>query len=270
MPSSPKFGNAFGDIGIVEVFKKFKAEDLTETDRHIAVTREVEVDAEHIGDGVDPEEKDGFIVAILIEGEAEFAHLVGNEDLFAKTDDETADTERDLFNAVRSADKLFRDITVTNDRSCNELREERNVGCKIDIIFLRGNVAAINVNVIAEDLKKIEADTDGKNDIERRNVHACQSGKVCNEEVCIFEVHEKRKLQGDSRYHKDLGKRFAAEFFDQKTEYIPNRNGCYHQDRIFRLTPSVEEKAGKKKPCVLQKDLRKQEVNDENDWQKII
>ena len=54
MPSSPEFSNALGDEGIVKVLKEAEAEDAAETDRHIRVTREVEIKLKRDRDSVDP------------------------------------------------------------------------------------------------------------------------------------------------------------------------------------------------------------------------
>ena len=46
MPPPPEFGHGFGNIGVIEVFHKFKAEDPSQTDGHIGVTGEVVVNLE--------------------------------------------------------------------------------------------------------------------------------------------------------------------------------------------------------------------------------
>ena len=48
VPSSPKIGNAFCDIRIVEVFDKLKAEHSAQADRHIRIARKVEIDMEGV------------------------------------------------------------------------------------------------------------------------------------------------------------------------------------------------------------------------------
>ena len=60
MPSAPELRNASRNIRIAEVFEEVKAEDLSESDRNIAVSGEVEIDMERIRYDIKPEEQDGF------------------------------------------------------------------------------------------------------------------------------------------------------------------------------------------------------------------
>ena len=62
MPAAPKFRNAPRNVRVIEVFEEIKAEDFAESDRHIAVTREVEINVQRKRNRVKPKEKNGFVV----------------------------------------------------------------------------------------------------------------------------------------------------------------------------------------------------------------
>ena len=78
MPSAPELRNAARNIRIIEVFKEVKAEYFSESDCHIAVTGEVEIDMKRICYGIKPEEKNGFIAGRL-ESIAKLAEEICNE-----------------------------------------------------------------------------------------------------------------------------------------------------------------------------------------------
>ena len=48
MPAAPIFGNAAGDIGIIEVFGENEAENVAQTNGHIGITGEVKVELQGI------------------------------------------------------------------------------------------------------------------------------------------------------------------------------------------------------------------------------
>ena len=57
MPSAPEFGNTCRKIGIIEILREFKTKDPAETDSHIAVAGEIEIDLQGEGNGIDPDKK---------------------------------------------------------------------------------------------------------------------------------------------------------------------------------------------------------------------
>ena len=81
MPASPELRNAGGDVGIIEVFEEIEAEDLSESDCHIAVSREIEVDMQGIRNRIHPCEKHGFFVRGF-ERTDEFSEHICNKYLF--------------------------------------------------------------------------------------------------------------------------------------------------------------------------------------------
>lgn len=65
MPSSPELGCRGRYIRIIEVFHKTEAEHMTQTDRHVRISGKVEINMQHIADGIEPEKQNAFVVACL-------------------------------------------------------------------------------------------------------------------------------------------------------------------------------------------------------------
>ena len=49
MPSSPEIRDGGGQVGVVEVLQKLKAQHATQADGHVGVAREIEVDVQGVG-----------------------------------------------------------------------------------------------------------------------------------------------------------------------------------------------------------------------------
>ncbi len=61
MPAAPEFRDTLRNEGVVEVFQKLEAENAAESDGHIAVSGEVEVDLQGESDSVHPMEQHRLI-----------------------------------------------------------------------------------------------------------------------------------------------------------------------------------------------------------------
>jgi hypothetical protein len=185
MPSSPEFGDASGNKGIIEVFEKIKAEDLAKPYGHIAVSREVEVDLQGVGDTVQPVEEHGFVVGGKKRG-AETREHIRNENLFSETDDEAADTVGDFFKTVCSCFKLRGNIRITDNGTRNQLREEGHVQKELEKAFLHLGISAVNVNYVGHGLEGEKADTDGKGKADLGNLEVEDKIKAFRKESEIF------------------------------------------------------------------------------------
>ena len=251
MPPAPELGDAAGDERIIEVLEKVEAEYMTEPDCHVAVTREIKVNVQGIGDGIEPVEQHGLVIRIL-EDVHELAEHIGKQDLFGETDDKAADAECGFGGAVRAGLELSGNICVAHDRTCDQLREHGDVGGEVDVVALRRHIAAIDVDDIADDLEGIEADADRQRDLQKRDRQPGDGIEAGDEEVSVFAIAEHGKAEHNGERQEQLCKPFAAVFLNQPAEDITLRDGDQHQDEIFRLTPAVEKQTGKQKYAVLQ------------------
>ena len=172
MPSSPEFGNTARNKRVIEIFEEIKAENFTETDCHIAVTRKIEINLQRKRNGIQPEKQNGFFIGFRKSG-AKACEGIGNQNFFAESDDKPTDAVSGFFKGMRSVFQLSCDIRITHDRSRNQLGKQRNISRKIDGIFLRPYFASVNVYRVAENLKGIKADADRESDLQKRDGKSC-------------------------------------------------------------------------------------------------
>ena len=255
MPSAPEFGDASRNEGIIEIFEKIKAEDLTQTDRHIAVSRKVEVDLERKRDRVKPEKQNGFFIRCRKIG-AKRRKRIRNQNLLTEAENETANALRRLIKAVRSFAQLSVDIRVADDRTRDQLGKKRNVGSQIDRILLRAHVASVDVHRIAEDLEGIEADPDRERDLQQGYGKPRHRVPIRNEKVGVFEIDQKSKRRSHGQKQQKLRGARSAEALDQQAEKIAEQNGYQHDDHVPRFSPGVEYQARQEQDRIFQKFRR--------------
>jgi hypothetical protein len=201
VPSSPEFGDAFGDEREIEVFKEGEAENSSKAYCHIGIAGEIEINLEHKCRRIHPIEKNGFFVAFTENG-TKFAESVCEKNLFSKADAEALDSVSGFFKGVGAVFKHIGDIDVTDDRSGDKLREKDYVSAEIDDVFVRFGIAALNVNGIACDLESIEAYADRKRNFKKRNGKTRCGVEVADEKIGIFEIGKEGKTYDNGNYHK--------------------------------------------------------------------
>ena len=197
MPTAPEIGDTACHIGVIEVFEKFKTDHLTETDSHIRISREIEIDLEGVANNDHPAACNGGLN--LVEGLKIFRHRkdsVCKEYLFGKTCAKTADTLGAFFNAVDTLDKLIVNISVSYDRACDKLREQCDVCTERHEITLYPRLTAIQIDGIRHYLEGIEGYTNGK----RKAFDRLKEGQEGNErkilykEIAILEEQQENKV----------------------------------------------------------------------------
>lgn len=88
--------------------------------------------------------------------------------LFSKTYTEATDTMTEIINGAFPVSKLFFNVTVSDNRSCNQLRKQCYVCCNAAWIFGCTHVAAVYINRITHRLKGIKADPDRQSNMKKR------------------------------------------------------------------------------------------------------
>ena len=102
MPSAPEFGNTCRKIGIIEILREFKTKDPAETDSHIAVAGEIEIDLQGEGNGIDPDKKYRSVTGFSEEA-AQLSKGVCQKYLLSQTENETADAGGEFFQCMAAA-----------------------------------------------------------------------------------------------------------------------------------------------------------------------
>lgn len=160
MPSSPEFSDTFGNIGIIEVFRKMETENSSEADGYIRVAGKVKINLESKSGCVNPVKKDGFLIGCMENG-TKLAESICYKYFFAQTAGESFHTLSSHFKAVFPFCKAGINVCITDNRSGYELRKKGCVGAKIDNIFLRFDFTQIDIGNVAEYLEGIETDAYG-------------------------------------------------------------------------------------------------------------
>lgn len=123
MPSSPKFRNGFRNVWVVKVLKKLKAEHIAKTASHIGIARKVKIKLKAVRNNSYPSADNAVLVSGSKHCRAKITHLICNQNFLAKTDYKQIYTLCKLVQGFFSVCELFGNITVTNDRACNQLRK---------------------------------------------------------------------------------------------------------------------------------------------------
>ena len=252
MPAAPELSNALRNKRIIEILPEIKAEYFSEPDCHIAVAGKIKIHMKCICCSVKPEKQHRFVIG-LPKYAAQLAKQIGNQDFFSKSQKKAAHPQRRLLRRVSALLQLRSDIRITDNGACNQLRKKSDIRRQINEVLLRANRSSVNIHSVAEDLKGIEADSDGKRHAQQRHSQACHCIEIADKEIRVFEISQHGKAEGDGKHEKDpCQTQSAAKTFDQKTGQIGHDNGKQHPEDINRLSPAIEKKAGKKQNRILQ------------------
>ena len=195
MPPPPEFGDAGGNVGIVEVLREVKPEDAAQADGHVAVAGEVEIEMKNVSRRVEPGEEDGGLRAVFVGGD-QFIEDIGQQHLFGKADDEAAGAVSGVGQGVGPVLQLGGDVGIPDDGSGDQLGEHCHVGRQVDEIPLGGCVAPVNVDDVAQNLKGVEADADGQGYVKQGEGQPCETVEAADEEIGVFAVAQQTKADG--------------------------------------------------------------------------
>ena len=252
MPAAPELCDTLRNKRIIEILPEIKAEYSAESDCHIAVAGKIKIHMKSICRGVKPEKQHRFVIG-LPEYAAQLAKQIGNQNFFPKSQDKAAHPGRRLLRRVPALLQLLCDIRIPDNGTCDQLRKESDIRRKVNEVLLRANRSSVNIREVAQDLKGIEADSDGKRNLQKRHGQACRCIEIADKEIRVFEISQHGKAEGNGKHKKcPCQTQSAAKVFDQKTGQIGCDNGKQHPEDINRLSPAVEKQTGKKQGRILQ------------------
>ena len=88
-------------------------------------------------------------------------------------------------------------VRITDDRTCNELGEHRDVEQELIEGVLNIGIPAVNVDGVGQRLEGVERNADGEGNAPHREVDTGQSGEVFNEESGILEKAKHTEIEHD-------------------------------------------------------------------------
>ena len=201
VPPAPEFGDAFGDVGVIEVLREEKAQHPSQADCHQRVAAEVKVNLEAVGDDAHPGKRGGYL------RKAERLHLgpqrtdgVCQKNLAGKAHDEQAHTLVDLRQGDLAALELPADVRVQDNRTGNQLREEHDEGAEVDQVVLHLDFAPVDIHRVGQNLEGVKADAQRQVElggIQQRQAQPQQGIDVGQEEVCVLK--EEQEAQRDEK-----------------------------------------------------------------------
>ena len=141
---------------------------------------------------------------------------------------------------------LVQQVFAALDGSGHQLGEEGHEGGVNAEMPLRPNLAAVDVDHVAEGLEGVKGDADGQCKVQQGDRSPCQAVHGFDGKICIFEKY--KQAQADSRRYQKGSLRCPlfsrlSEPADKEAAGVRNKDGTYHQDQVNRFSPCVEEKA---------------------------
>ena len=159
---------------------------------------EIEVNLQRVANRAHPRTGGRQLVRCIFEyAVRNLREHIGQQYLFAETEQKAADALGKLRKRVLAYGKLYVDIVVAYDRACNQLREHGDVQRQRKQIVLRRNLSAVYVNDVAERLKGIKRDADRHDNACHRNTQSKQTVRRTNEEIQILEYTQQAQI-GDN------------------------------------------------------------------------
>ncbi len=203
MPSAPELCHIAREIREGEVSHQPKAEQPCRPDCNIGVSREVSVDLEGEQNATHKQRNAALVRVIAPNLIHDGGAVVGNDHFLEKSPQNLTATVHSL-SIIEAAGfmELRQKVLCPLNRTRNQLRKERYVGEKGDSVLAGGNLFAVNVNRVAHSLKGVEADADGKHEIERERVgvqaeRAEKPREVVGKEIIVLEDAEYPNVESD-------------------------------------------------------------------------
>ena len=247
MPPPPELRHGGGGIGVVEVFRKVKAQHLPHADGHVGIAGEVEVDLEAEGRDAQPaadgRQRPGRLRCQLRVPQR--ADAVGQQHFFRKAHGEPPCPGGERRCRVRPVNQLRRNILIADDRPRHQLREHSHICAEGHHVPLGGRVLPVDINGVAHGLESEKGDADGQGQSQGRNGDTGNQGQVGGEEIPIFKKAQQSQIQQHALRHEPPGQLVpAAVLLHQQAVGIVDEDGQHHNADIDRLPPAVEHQTG--------------------------
>src|SRR5690349_3945263 len=127
MPASPQFGDAFRAVRGVKVPRELKSQHASETDSHIRITAEIEVDLERVSQ--DPHPRiDRIWIGRVEDGVSHLPARVGQQNLLGKPDDKDRYARRKPGDRMVARAQLFGQGLISDNGPGHQVRKQRYKG----------------------------------------------------------------------------------------------------------------------------------------------
>ena len=205
MPAVPVFLNVFREVWEVKVLGNVYAEDLGDTYGDIDAAREVAVEVECVKEH--RHENECPLKSISVRGKSDDrgSDAVCDHYLLEVAPDDPGKAFGDvIFLKLMLSEKGRRQIVISADRSLDHQRKKAHEQQKLERIFLRLGLAPVDVDKVANGLKRVVRDR-GRND----DVKAADLGAFLKEGIDVgnYEIgvlgNAKKTYRDDKSYEKN-------------------------------------------------------------------
>ena len=205
VPSVPELGNRRTLVRAVEVLRKVKSEQKSNSDSHIAVARKVAVNLK--GKTVDSEQiLQARIERRVVENSLDKvdAYIVADDCFLEQSGNNQEQSFAKCFTSNNHLSVYLRnEITRPYDWSGNQLREEAYEEGIVEQTVERLQLSSVHIDCVAERLEGEERYSDRQHDIERFEVSAGNISPYCSEEISVLEVDEERHIDKHAEPYKE-------------------------------------------------------------------
>ena len=244
VPAAPELGGRAGQVGVVEVVQKFEAQHTAQTDGHVGVAREVEVQLEGEGQNAQPCAQGGQFshgggqidIPELTDG-------VGQKHLLCAAHHKALGARGKLVGGVVTVFQLLVQILVLQDGAGDQLGEQGDEGAEGDDVALGAGVTAVDVDGVAHGLEGVEGDADGQLQTQHRHEVQTDGGQIGGNEVPVLEEEQQGQIEDDRTGNGGFCPLEVALVLapgDQHAVGVVNGDGGEHDDNVHRLAPAVE------------------------------
>ena len=172
-----------------------KAEHFSEPDCHIGIPREIEINLKRVSCCTKPGRCDGKRYAHGKDIVGNHRHVICNEDFLAESINEAHHAVREIVKGFVAMLDLLLDIVIAHDRTCDELREERDVESDIQDTPLSLCLVIINIEEIGEQLECEERDADGERDVDGGKIRMQQQSRFVRGKRQILENEQQADVE---------------------------------------------------------------------------
>ena len=195
MPASPEFRNGTGNVRIIEIFIEVKPEHFSQSDGHIRISAEIEVNLEGIGQRPQPGHpcRQRHVCAEPLHRSVSEPkgvirnqrHVIGQQHLLSQSGNKAYHTVGKVLQVLLPIINLIRNGFIPHNRSGDELRKKGDVQANIQQIFLRLAPSPVHVDYVGNRLEREKRNSDRQRNF--RHLPVC-----VKHQVQVF--HRKRQV----------------------------------------------------------------------------
>ena len=169
MPASPELADRGRDIRIIEVLHKIKSKHFSQSDRHIRISRKIEINLKCVQNRQHPRiDRSQLCQRFLHHPVHRRRKGISKQHFFRQSVGKALDSIRHPLRRTLPVPNLFADIVILDDRSRDELRKEGNIERQMKDIFLRLNRPPVHIHHVGKRLKRVEGYSDRKSNLAER------------------------------------------------------------------------------------------------------